>query len=100
MWEETLSLRVVRHWRWFLRDAMRSLFLDILGTHLDLVLEPALAVPVLSRGLGKQLCSLHGALTQGDSAGEQMKRQRDELSFSSNTNHTALNKNIATACKM
>lgn len=31
--------------------------------------------------------------------GEQMKRQRDELSFSSNTNPSALKKNIATACK-
>lgn len=43
-----------------LRDARKSLFLEILGTHL----EPALAVPVLS--LDKQLCSLHWALTLGN----------------------------------
>lgn len=51
------------HWERFLRGSVKSLFLEILGTQVDVVLEPALADLVLSRGSGKQLCSLHWALT-------------------------------------
>lgn len=64
----------------------------------------ALADPMLRRDLDEMICrGTVQPLLHSDPAksftGECMKRKRDELSFSANTDQIALSKNIATACK-
>lgn len=99
MWEEAFSVRVVT----LGEVSQRRCEVSVLGDTWNPSGHGPGACsgwPCAEQGLGQAALQPPLGFDPGKHfAGEEMRRQRNELSFSANTNQTALNKNIATACK-